>query len=51
LSDVIRWANSYGLDSKNITGLNIDTHYNEVTTVTTVTEVTPKKSTVFEGIL
>ena len=51
LSDVIRWAQSYGLDPASITGLDIPTHGIEVTPVTQVTQVTQTKGNRFEGIL
>ncbi len=51
LSDVIRWAQGYGLDPGSITGLDIPTHGIGVTTVTKDTEDTQSKANRFEGIL
>ena len=51
LSDVIRWAQVYGLDPESITGLGLPTHSTEVTSVTGVTEDTQSKANRFEGIL
>ena len=51
LEDIVRWAGSYSLEPRAITGIDIVSHSTTFTEFTTFTTFTPAQSDRFEGIL
>ena len=49
--DIVRWAGSYTLEPRVITGIDIVSHSTTFTEITTFTTFTPAQSDRFEGIL